>query len=130
MLARIKRGDDILLHELVKPSTSYVFVHRKEHFADAKPLLLIATVCFGTLCDPFVLGYLLRDGRPREAEAAYKRAVELNASNDEARAAAYLGLAKAARARDDDDAVRGYATVVVTLFEKTASAAEAKEMLK
>ena len=75
-------------------------------------------------------GYLLRDGRPREAEAAYKRAVELNASNDEARAAAYLGLAKAARARDDDDAVRGYATVVVTLFEKTASAAEAKEMLK
>jgi tetratricopeptide (TPR) repeat protein len=75
-------------------------------------------------------GYLLRDGRPREAEEAYKRAVELNASDDEARAAAYLGLAKAARARDDDEAVRGYATVVTTLFEKTASAAEAKEMLK
>ena len=75
-------------------------------------------------------GYLLRDGRPREAEEAYKRAVELNASNDEARAAAYLGLAKTARARDDEDAVRGYATVVATLFEKTASAAEAKEMLK
>ena len=75
-------------------------------------------------------GYLLRDGRPREAEEAYKRAVELNASNDEARAAAYLGLAKTARARDDEEAVRGYATVVTTLFEKTASAAEAKEMLK
>ena len=75
-------------------------------------------------------GYLLRDGRPREAEEAYKRAVELNASNDEARAAAYLGLAKTARARDDDEAVRGYATVVATLFEKTASAAEAREMLK
>ncbi len=75
-------------------------------------------------------GYMLRDGRPREAEAAYKRAVELNASNDEARAAAYLGLAKAARARDDEEAVRGYATVVVTLFERTSSAAEAKELLK
>jgi len=75
-------------------------------------------------------GYLLRDGRPRDAEAAYKRAVELNASDDEARAAAYLGLAKTARARDDAEAVRGYATVVMTLFEKTASAAEAKEMLK
>ena len=75
-------------------------------------------------------GYLLRDGRPRDAEAAYKRAVDLNASNDEARAAAYLGLAKTARARDDAEAVRGYATVVATLFEKTASAAEAKEMLK
>ena len=75
-------------------------------------------------------GYLLRDGRPREAEAAYKRAVDLNASDDEARAAAYLGLAKTARARDDDEAARGYATVVATLFEKTASAKEAKEMLK
>ena len=75
-------------------------------------------------------GYLLRDGRPRDAEAAYKRAVELNASNDGARAAAYLGLAKTAMARDDVDSARGYATVVTTLFEKTASAAEAKEMLK
>lgn len=75
-------------------------------------------------------GYLLRDGRPREAEAAYKRAVELNASDDEARAAAYLGLAKTARARDDDEAARGYATVVTTLFEKTKSAKEAKELLK
>ena len=75
-------------------------------------------------------GYLLRDGRPREAEAAYKRAVELNASDDEARAAAYLGLAKTARARDDEEAARGYATVVATLFEKTSSAKEAKEILK
>ena len=75
-------------------------------------------------------GYLLRDGRPREAEAAYKRAVELNASNDEARAAAYLGLAKAAAARADEEAARGYATVVTTLFERTSSAAEAREMLK
>ena len=75
-------------------------------------------------------GYLLRDGRLREAETAYKRAVELNASDDEARAAAYLGLAKVARAKDDDDAARGYATVVSTLFEKSASAAEAKEMMK
>ena len=75
-------------------------------------------------------GYLLRDGRPRDAEAAYKRAVELNASDDEARAAAYLGLAKVAAAREDDEAARGYATVVVTLFEKSSSAAAAKEMLK
>ena len=75
-------------------------------------------------------GYLLRDGRPRDAEKVYKRAVELNTSNDEARAAAYLGLAKSARARDDAEAMRGYATVVATLFESSASAAEAKEMLK
>jgi len=75
-------------------------------------------------------GYLLRDGRPKEAEAAYKRAVELNAKDDEARAAAYLGLAKVAKSRDDHEAMRGYATVVATLFERTSSAAEAKEMLK
>lgn len=75
-------------------------------------------------------GYLLRDGRPRDAEAAYKRAVELNASNDEARAAAYLGLARACRAMDDAESARGYATVVVTLFENSASAAGAREMLK
>ena len=75
-------------------------------------------------------GYLLRDGRPKEAEEAYKRAVELNAKDDEARAAAYLGLAKVAKSRDDDEGVRGYATVVTTLFERTSSAAEAKEMLK
>ena len=75
-------------------------------------------------------GYLLRDGRPKEAEAAYKQAIKLNAANDEARAAAYLGLAKSAKARDDDEAMRGYATVVSTLFENSAFAAEAREMLK
>ena len=66
----------------------------------------------------------------KEAEAAYKRAVELNAKDDASRAAAYLGLAKAAKARDDGEAARGYATVVATLFERTPAAAEAKEMLK
>lgn len=75
-------------------------------------------------------GYLLKDGRPREAEAIYARAVELNASDPDSRAVAYMGLAKSALARDDAEAARGYATIVATLFEKTPSAAEAKEMLK
>lgn len=75
-------------------------------------------------------GYLLRDGRPRDAEAAYLRAVELTRDDPDARALAYLGLAKSALARHDEEAARGYATYVVTLFEKTPSAAEAKEMLK
>ena len=47
-----------------------------------------------------------------------------------ARAASYLGLAKAALLRDDAEAAKGYATVIATLFENTPSAAEAKEILK
>jgi outer membrane protein assembly factor BamD (BamD/ComL family) len=75
-------------------------------------------------------GYLLRDGRPKDAEAVYAQAVKLNANNADQRAAAYLGLAKAAMARDDAEAARGYATIVVTLFETSPSAAQAKEILK
>lgn len=74
--------------------------------------------------------FLVRDGEPAEAEKALKRAVELNKADNVARAAAYMGLAKAALLRDDAETARGYATVVATLFENTPSAAEAKEMLK
>lgn len=74
--------------------------------------------------------FLVRDGEPGEAESVLKRAVELNKANNAARAAAYLGLAKAALLRDDAETAKGYATVIATLFENTPSAAEAKEILK
>ena len=74
--------------------------------------------------------FLVRDGEPVEAEEVLKRAVELNKANNVARAASYLGLAKAALLRDDTESARGYATVIATLFENTPSAAEAKEILK
>ena len=74
--------------------------------------------------------FLVRDGEPVEAEAVLKKAVDLNKANNVARAASYLGLAKAALLRDDTETARGYATVIATLFENTPSAAEAKEILK
>ena len=74
--------------------------------------------------------FLVRDGEPGEAESVLKRAVELNKANNAARAAAYLGRAKAALLRDDAETAKGYATVIATLFENTPSAAEAKEILK
>jgi len=74
--------------------------------------------------------YFVRDGQPDEAEKVLKKAVDLNSGNGEARAAAYLGLAKAALLRGDGESARGYATVVVSLFENTPSAAEARGMLK
>lgn len=78
-----------------------------------------------------VLGqHLVREGNAAEAEKVLKRAVELNAKDNEARAAAYLGLAEAALLKDDLETAQGYATVVTTLFETTASAAKAKEILK
>lgn len=75
-------------------------------------------------------GYLVESGSPEAAEPVLKRAVELNAKDDERRAAAYLALARGALARKDFNSARGYATVVVTLFEPTAVAGEAKKLLE
>ena len=74
--------------------------------------------------------HLVREGDVQEAERVLKRAVELNAQDPEARASAYLGLARAALLRNDSESAKGYATVVQTLFENTKAAAEAKEILK
>ena len=74
--------------------------------------------------------HLVREGDVQEAERVLKRAVELNAQDPEARASAYLGLARAALLRNDGESAKGYATVVQTLFENTKAAAEAKEILK
>ena len=74
--------------------------------------------------------HLVREGNAADGEKVLKRAVELNAKDSEARAAAYVGLARAALLRDDEETAKGYATVVVTLFENTKAAAEAKEILK
>ena len=73
---------------------------------------------------------LVREDDLAEATRVLKRAVELNAKDAESRAAAYLGLAEVALRRGDEKGAKGYATVIVTLFEKSASAARAKEILK
>ena len=93
----------------------------------------LAETCVTEVVAPSALKlglFLVRDGEPVEAEAVLKKAVELNKANNAARAAAYLGLAKAALLRDDAETAKGYATVISTLFENTPSAAEAKEILK
>lgn len=78
-----------------------------------------------------VLGlYLVREGNVSDGEKILKRAVELNAKDGEARASAYIGLARAALLKDDVESAKGYATVVLTLFEKTKAAEDAKEILK
>lgn len=74
--------------------------------------------------------YLVREGNAADGERVLKKAVELNAKDPEARAAAYLGLARAALLREDEESAKGYATVVTTLFETTKAAEEAKEILQ
>jgi len=64
------------------------------------------------------------------AEEHLNQAVKLNAKDNEARALAYLALARCALARGSTEDACRYATVVSTLFEKTASAAEAGEILR
>ena len=64
------------------------------------------------------------------AEKHLALAIKLNSKDGEARSRAYLALAKCAIARNNDEDARKYATVVVTLFEKTASAVEAGEILR
>ena len=71
-----------------------------------------------------------RGGDPVKAEEALKRAVELNAKDQSARAEAYLALAEAALQRQDVEKARGYATVVTTLFENSPFAKRAEEILK
>lgn len=64
------------------------------------------------------------------AEAILKKAVALNAKDNNARAEAYLALAMNASSQGNREAAKGYATVVVTLFENTPSANGAKGLLK
>lgn len=73
--------------------------------------------------------YLCDQGDSRAAEAMLKKAVELNVADNEARAAAYLALARTALGRQDTEAARGYATIVVTLFEKTRAFPDAQRVL-
>lgn len=74
--------------------------------------------------------YLVREGNVADGEKVLKKAVELNSKDPEARASAYLGLARASLSRGDEESAKGYATVVTTLFETTKAAEEAKEMLR
>ena len=77
------------------------------------------------------LGVLeVRGGDSKKAEKALKKAIELNAANGEARAEAYLTLARASLMRNDVESARAYATVVTALFDKTKFAAEAEKILK
>ena len=71
-----------------------------------------------------------RGGDPVKAEDVLKRAVELNAKDQSARAEAYLALAEAALQRRDVDKARGYATVVTSLFENSPFSKRAEEILK
>ena len=64
------------------------------------------------------------------AERHLTLAIKLSSKDGEARSRAYLALAKCALARNNVEDARKYATVVVTLFEKTASAVEAGEILR
>jgi len=64
------------------------------------------------------------------AEAILKRAVALNAKDNGTRAEAYLALATNALAKGDKESAKGYATVVVTLFENTPQAKGAAGLLK
>lgn len=71
-----------------------------------------------------------RKGDHAGAETLLKRAVTLNAKDNSARAEAYLALAQNAQAAGDVETAKGYATVVVTLFENSPYAKPAAELLK
>ncbi len=58
-----------------------------------------------------------KHGEHERAEATLREAVALNAADNARRARAYLWLAKNAASRGDDESAKGYATVVVTLFD-------------
>lgn len=64
------------------------------------------------------------------AAATLKEAVSLNAKDNARRALSYLWLAKNAAAGGDADSAKGYATVVVTLFEDSDVVAEAQKILE
>ena len=64
-----------------------------------------------------------------EADAYLKEAVQLNARDNARRAEAYLWLAKNCEAMTDYRGAVAYATIVVTLFDDRAAAAEAQKIL-
>ena len=71
----------------------------------------------------------MRSGEFTTAEVTLKRAVELNRGDDSARAEAYLALAENALQLKDDNAAKGYATVVMSLFEDAALIERAKKII-
>lgn len=71
-----------------------------------------------------------KHGDNARAEATLREAVSLNATDNGRRAKAYLWLAKNAAARGDSESARGYATVVVTLFEDSEIVSEAQKILE
>ena len=70
-----------------------------------------------------------KHGDNARAEATLREAVSLNASDNARRARAYLWLAKNAVARGDMESAKGYATVVVTLFEDDEVVSEAQKII-
>ncbi len=65
-----------------------------------------------------------RAGEFERAETTLKRAVSLNSANADARADAYVMMARSAGARKDWQTARAYATVVLSLFEGRPACAE------
>lgn len=70
-----------------------------------------------------------KHGDNERAAGTLKEAVSLNASDNSRRARAYLWLAKNAAAQGDEESAKGYATVVVTLFEDSELVAEAQKII-
>lgn len=70
-----------------------------------------------------------KHGDNERAAATLKEAVSLNATDNARRAKAYLWLAKNAVAHGDVESAKGYATVVVTLFEDTETVPEAQKII-
>ena len=69
-------------------------------------------------------------GEYKNAKETLVKAVDLNKENVEARAEAYLTLAKVSLKLNNREEAEGYATVVSTLFDSTPFAVEANEILK
>lgn len=69
-------------------------------------------------------------GQVEAAERHLAEAIRLNGQDGVARSRAYLALAKCAVARNDVEGARKYATVITTLFEKSAAAVEAQAILE
>lgn len=82
---------------------------------------------------PFVslrLGVLeFRAGQHEQADVTLKKAVVLNRNNIEARAEAYITLAKNCEIRKDFKTACAYATVIVSLFEEGKYSEEARKIL-
>ena len=71
-----------------------------------------------------------RAGEFERAEATLKNAIALNAADAAARADAYLTLAQVSGAKGDWKSAVSYATVITSLFEGTASCAEARKIIE